>query len=340
MAAAATPDERLRSALVLGHALARDNRFAEAVEVLDRAAAAPGGRRRAPGPRRRGAGGEHGDVLARDGAGARGADPGRARGGRRGRGRAATSSSRSPGSSRCAPASPRTSRRDWPCARSPPRAARSPAPTDLPWFHQCAITLLWAERYAELQGMLDDAVGQRPRARRRRASSRGTLAYRSWLVAAARRPARGRGRRPHRDRGGEPAGAADVPAVRHGGARRRRSPSAGELDEAEAVLAPVEAHVEGDSTICGAAAGQPRPAAARQRRDAEALADLLRAGEVARATGLDQPELPAVALAGRARRTWRWATSTRRAAWRPRSSRSRGRSARRGRSGSRCARPG
>ena len=40
--AAATARERLSAALVLGHALARDNRFAEAVEVLDRAAAASG----------------------------------------------------------------------------------------------------------------------------------------------------------------------------------------------------------------------------------------------------------------------------------------------------------
>ena len=38
--AAATARERLSAALVLGHALARDNRFADAVEVLDRAAAA------------------------------------------------------------------------------------------------------------------------------------------------------------------------------------------------------------------------------------------------------------------------------------------------------------
>ena len=124
--AAATARERLSAALVLGHALARDNRFADAVEVLDRAAAAS----------------DHGDerlsraaeALAASTAtfsmstaqGARAAHPRGARPSSTPTRRPATSSSRSRASSPCAPTSLPRSPPGWRCARSPRPAARCP----------------------------------------------------------------------------------------------------------------------------------------------------------------------------------------------------------------------
>ena len=94
-----------------------------------------------------------------------------------------------------------------------------PEPTDLPWFHQCAVTLLWSESYGELGALLDDAVAS-ARAR----GDAGLLLRRARVPglarAAARRAGSRGGGRAHGDRGREPAGAEDVPGPQRRGAAR------------------------------------------------------------------------------------------------------------------------
>ena len=216
VAAAATPDERLGSALVLGHALARDNRFAEAVEVLDGAAAAP-----EPADERLARAAE---ALAASTATFSPATA-QAHAARIRAARAVADADAGASHEQLALAGQLAVRAGEPAEVAAGLALRAlaaargalPAPTDLPWFHQCAITLLWASATPSCRAC-STTRRQRPRARRRRALL-GRARVPELAVAAARRPARRRGRRPHRDRGGQPAGAADVPDARHRGAR-------------------------------------------------------------------------------------------------------------------------
>ena len=284
--AATTGHERLSAALVLGHALARDNRFPEAVEVLDRAAAAPEG---ADEGLRRAA-----EALAASTA-TFSASTAHVHAQRIRAAREVVDTDAAASHEQLALAGQLAVRSNEPAEVAAGLALRAlaaargalPEPTDLPWFHQCAITLLWAERYDELQAMLDDAVAA-ARARGDASLFSGALAYRGWLalrrgdLQAAEADVR------------TALDAANLPApamyrLRATAVLVEALTARGRFEEAEQVLAPIEAQLAGDSTI----AAQLRASRGRLRlaqwRPEEALADLLRAGEVATATQLVSP---------------------------------------------------
>ena len=172
-----------------------------------------------------------------------------------------------------------------------------PAPTDLPWFHQCAITLLWAERYDDLQAMLDDAVAA-ARARGDASLFSGALAYRGWLaqrrgdLQAAEADVR------------TALDAANLPApamyrLRATAVLVEALTERGELDEAERVLAAVERAARRRLDDRRAAARQPRAAAARAVAAGGGARRSPARGRGGDRDGAREPELPAVALAGR-----------------------------------------
>ena len=282
--AAPTGNERLAAALVLGHALARDNRFAEAVEVLDDAASA---------------GADEALTRAAEALAAStatfSARTAHVHADRIRAAREVVDADAAASHEQLALAGQLAVRSNEPAEVAAGLALRAlaaargalPAPTDLPWLHQCAITLLWAERYDDLQAMLDDAVAA-ARARGDASLFSGALAYRGWLalrrgdLQAAEADVR------------TALDAANLPApamyrLRATAVLVEALTERGELDEAEQVLAAVAPQLEGDSTIVAqlrASRGRLRLA---QWRPEEALADLLRAGEVATATELVSP---------------------------------------------------
>ena len=176
--AAPTGNERLAAALVLGHALARDNRFAEALEVLDDAASA---------------GADEALTRAAEALAAStatfSARTAHVHADRIRAAREVVDADAAASHEQLALAGQLAVRANEPAEVAAGLALRAlaaargalPAPTDLPWFHQCAITLLWAERYDELQAMLDDAVAA-ARARGDAGLFSGALAYRGWLA--------------------------------------------------------------------------------------------------------------------------------------------------------------
>ena len=177
----ATDDEvRLPAALALAHLLGRAERIAEAVEVVDAAAASLAD---ATGPSRLAAGGD------------------RARGGHAGRRHGARDDGR--GWTRCGappddPAAPREMlgvatlvalHRNEPATAAIALAQRAlaagprivPDPTDLPWFSQATIALLWADAHHQAQVPLDAGIAEG----RRRGDPvllSTSLAHRSWLL--------------------------------------------------------------------------------------------------------------------------------------------------------------
>jgi DNA-binding CsgD family transcriptional regulator len=286
MAVAEDPPSRFAAALVLGHALARDNRFPEALEILDRSAAAsdPGDERR-----RRAA-----EALAASIA-TFSVSTAEAHADRIRSARAIVDTDRSCSHEQLALAGQLAVRSNEPAAVAAGLARRAltaargamPEPTDLPWFHQCAVTLLWSECFEELRVLLDEAVAS-ARSRGDASLFTGALAYRGWLalrrgdLSAAEADAR------------TAIEAANLPApamyrLRSAAVLVEALVEQGQLEEAEQVLAPIETDLQGDSTIAAnlrVSRGRLRIA---QRRAEEGLADLLRAGTVATATDLICP---------------------------------------------------
>ena len=201
----------------------------------------------------------------------------------------ATSSSRSPGSSPCAPDEPAGGRGRAGAARARRRPAarcrRRPTCRGSPSARSrcCGRSATGSSRC-----MLDAAVAER----RARAATPPSSPARSPTGAGCRCGAatsRGRGR-------------CRAPRSRRRTCRRRRctgcarprcssrrSPSGARSTRPRRCSRPVESHVEGDSTIAAQLRVRRGRLRLAQRRDAEALADLMRAGEVARATGLVNP---------------------------------------------------
>jgi DNA-binding CsgD family transcriptional regulator len=280
MAAAGDPHDRTAAALVLAHALARDNRFVEALEVLDRAQ-----------PDDRGGGVEALAVsVAMFSPATAQVHTRRIR-----MARERAESEESPTQEQLAVAGLIAVRSNEPAVVAARLALRTlaagprtfPGPTDLPWFQQAAITLLWAERYEELHAVLDDAVA-RARATGDAALFSGALAYRGWLalrrgdLSAAEADSR------------TALEAASLPAP---GMYRARNVAVlvetlverGDLDEAERILEPLAAAMERDTTI----AAQLRLSRGRlrvaQRQPADGLADFRAAGDTARRAGFVCP---------------------------------------------------
>ena len=215
------PEVALGATLVLAHALGRAERLEDAVAVIDRTAArlrdrdeqtaerletlammagmldvehrALARRPRLEALRRRA---DEPDAHAR-GAG-RGGDA---------RGRRRTSPAEVGDRARAAGLRRRAARR---CRR----------PTDLPWFVQATIALVWADAFDEATRPDRGRPGREPRHRRLRAL-RDEHGLARVAAAAPRRPAGRRRRRAHGARRRRPSGAAAVP---HGGQRASSSP--------------------------------------------------------------------------------------------------------------------
>ena len=277
---------RVAASLVLVHLLARHNRFAEAIDAIDRAAAAA-----APQDVRSAA------CWRRAPPASRCSRPARASGTPRASGRHATGRS------------PRTHRHETlalaalvavqgnePAAVAAELALRAfaaspaplPSPGDLPWFNQAAAALLWTGRHDELLPRLDAAV-----ALARRTSDAnllgGVLAYRALGGPAGRRPQGGGGRGAHgaglpraRRRGplrGAQRGAARGRAHRAGPARRGRGAARGP-SRGRSRAPPRRMR------SCGSpAATSGWPSAGRRRRSTTCRG----AGQVARRLGFDSP---------------------------------------------------
>jgi DNA-binding CsgD family transcriptional regulator len=145
------------------------------------------------------------------------------------------------------------------------------------WFSQATLSLVWAERYAQVRPLLDGSIAQA------RATGDGSrlavgLAHRSGLALrrgdlyAAEEDAR------------TALAAAKLPAptlyrVLNAGALVKTLVDQGELDAAEQALAPLEAEAESGSitaTVLRLSRGRLR---VEQRRLAEALEDFLAVGE-------------------------------------------------------------
>jgi DNA-binding CsgD family transcriptional regulator len=280
MAAAASAHDRTSAALVLAHALARDNRFVEALEVLDRAQPDDG------------AGGV--EALAVSVAMFSPATA-QVHTRRIKQARELADAAAEPTQEQLAVAGLIAVRANEPAAVAGGLALRTlgagprafPGPTDLPWFQQAAITLLWAERYEELHAVLDDGVA-RARATGDAALFSGALAYRGWL--ALRRGDLGAAEADARTA----LEAASLPApemyrLRNVAVLVETLVERGELDEAELALEPFDAGVARDTTI----AAQLRLCRGRlrmaQRRPEEGLADFRAAGDTAVRAGFVCP---------------------------------------------------
>jgi DNA-binding CsgD family transcriptional regulator len=284
--AAADPEARLTAAVVLGHALGRDNRFAEALDVLDAAIAA--------GPRPDSPAMLAAEALAASVAtfsvATAGANARRIRAARERVERAGE-----PTREQLALAGQLAVRANEPAERAAALALRAlataggarPEPTDLPWFHQCAVTLLWSERYGELASLLDDAVAG-ARARGDAALFTGALAYRGWLALRRGDP-----------RAAEADARTAIEADALPAPRMYRARSAAvlvhalsqqaRLGEAEYALGPIAADIEAESTIAAPLRVARGTLRLEQLRPAEALEDFLAAGAIAGRTGLISP---------------------------------------------------
>lgn len=159
---------------------------------------------------------------------------------------------------------------------------RLPLPTDGPWFAQVSVALLFAERYRELEGLLEAAIAE-ARATGDGALFSGAVAHRAWL--ALRRGDLGAAEGDTRtalEARGLPlptlyrllAMAAMTDAVR----------MRGDLEEAERIVASAGADVESRTVTAGVLRGARGRLRLAQARPQEALADALAAGEVALGT--------------------------------------------------------
>ena len=254
------------AAMVLGLALSRAQRFAEAVEVLDRAASALDSRHAELALQLEAAAvvaGMNDPVTAtsvalrrealRERAAERSGSAGRAAG----CGRAHLRPDERARRGRRRPRDP----------SAPGRRRRTPGSDGRPWFSfatwfsQATFTLLWAERYAQVQPLLDASIAQ---ARVTGDSGRLALglANRGWLalrrgdLSAAEGDAR------------TALAATELPAppmyrVVNGGVLVKALVDQGELDAAEEVLAPLDYEAESGSHIGRSSSRRPRPAADR-----------------------------------------------------------------------------
>ena len=159
---------------------------------------------------------------------------------------------------------------------APPQSGMPPWFAFTTWFSQATISLLWAERYAEVRPLLDASIAQ---ARATGDSSRFAigLATRGWLalrrgdLIAAEGDAR------------TALVAADLPAptlyrVLNGGVLVKTLIDQGELDAAEQTLAPLDSEAESGSipaSVLRLARGRLR---VEQGRVAEGLEDFLAVG--------------------------------------------------------------
>jgi DNA-binding CsgD family transcriptional regulator/tetratricopeptide (TPR) repeat protein len=159
---------------------------------------------------------------------------------------------------------------------APPQSGIPPWFTFTTWFSQATLSLLWAERYAEVRPLLDASIAQ---ARASGDSSRlaAGLAHRGWLalrrgdLIAAEGDAR------------TALAAAELPAptlyrVLNAGVLVVALTDQGELDEAEQALAPLDSEAESGSITAGVlrvARGRLRVA---QGRVADGLEDFLAVG--------------------------------------------------------------
>jgi DNA-binding CsgD family transcriptional regulator len=297
-AVAAAEDERRRlaAAVALGHALARDNRFAEALDVIDRALESAAGE-----PELMAAAETLAASIATFSAATAGPNAGRTRAARR------RADGEAPTREQLALAAQLSVRANEPAevgaalARRALAAGRAnaPEPSALPWFHQCAITLLWTERFRELSSLLDDAVAS-ARERGDAALFSGALAYRGWLALR-----RGEPRVAEADTRtaieAEHLPAPRMYRLRGAAVLVEALVEQGALERADEAMQPLDAEALADTAI----AAPLRVARGRlllaQRRPEAALADFLAAGEVAERTGLIAPAcLPWRSAAARA----------------------------------------
>ena len=295
------------AAMVLGLALSRAQRFAEAVEVLDRAASSLDSDDSELALLLEAAAviaGMNDPATASSVAVRREALRERAAGRSGGASRAAgrgrvhlrpqrTSPPRSAPSSRAA--------RCWPDESTTPGSDGRPWFSFATWFSQATLSLLWAERYAQVRPLLDASIAQ---ARATGDSSRLAvgLAHRGWL--ALRRgdlvAAEGDTR--------TALAATELPApplyrVLNGGVLVKTLVDQGELDAAEQALAPLDSEAESGSHHGRRSSPRPRPAAGRagtSRRRARGLPGRRRCAD---AGAGDLPELSPLAIGGRARPT-------------------------------------
>ena len=166
-------------------------------------------------------------------------------------------------------------RRGAGAARSSPRSrGRCPRRRTLPLFHQCAITLLWASATPRCSGARRGGRRARGRGRRRASPRRAATAALSLRRGELGEP------RPTSPRRSRPAGRRRLRYRLALSVLVEALTERGLLDAAEQVLAPIEAQSRGRLHDRGAAADEPRPAAAPRRRAPEALADAR--GRVAR----------------------------------------------------------
>ena len=159
---------------------------------------------------------------------------------------------------------------------------RLPEPTDGPWFAQVSVALLFAERYRELDGLLEAAIAE-ARATGDGALFSGAVAHRAWL--ALRRGDLGAAEGDTRTA----LEARDLPlptlyrllaqAAMTDAVRMR-----GDLEEAERIVASAGADVESRTVTAGVLRGARGRLRLAQGRPQDALADALAAGEVALGT--------------------------------------------------------
>jgi tetratricopeptide (TPR) repeat protein len=159
------------------------------------------------------------------------------------------------------------------------------------WFSPTTLSLLWTERYAQVRPLLDDSITQ---ARLTGDSSRlaMALANRAWLALRRGDPSAAA------DDARTALGATELPAppayrVLNGGLLVDSLVEQGDLDAAERALAPLESEAERGSLVAAAlrfARGRLRVA---QGRGAEALEDFLAVGALlTRATVTSPSYLP------------------------------------------------
>ena len=268
--------------MVLAHALSRAQRFAEAVEVLDRASSSLDARRlRARAPAR-GRGDAPRDERPRDGTSValrretlreRAAGDPAAPPELPGRGRVHLRPHERARRSRRRPCDPRASGRRERTGRV---SDGRPWFSFATWFSQATFSLLWAERYAQVRPLLDASIAQ---ARATGDSSRLAigLANRGWLalrrgdLSAAEGDAR------------TALAATELPAppmyrVLNVAVLVKALVDQGELDAAEEALAPLDSEAESGSLIAAVlrfARGRLR---VEQGRVAEGLEDFLAVG--------------------------------------------------------------
>ena len=279
--AAPDPAAAAEAALVLAHALSGAQRYAEAVEVLDRAAATLGAPRSELGLQLEAAAviAEFNDpatmppvsprrVILRERAADDPAAPAEL---------LAAAAFISVLENEPAEGAAELASRALQAGDSAPRSSRGRQwVSSIGWFSEIAFTLLWSERYAQLRPLLDGSIAQARAAGDSTRLAMG-LAVRSWLALR-------RGELSSAEADARTALAAiELPAppmfrVLNGASLLQALIERGELDEAEQALAPLDSEAESGSLVSPPlrfARGRLRVA---QGRVAEGLDDILAVG--------------------------------------------------------------